>query len=334
MNAVASMLGTAGASSVAQQGWVLAIGLVAIFAALFLGGMLVFASNEPTGSFARVREVLRRRPPNPARSLQSIADHASDIAERSLDRSGRRSRLEQALERAGLNMRPGEFVVLAATSMFVAFAAGALLGGLLVAVLFAGFVGACGRIAITVLAERRLAKFDAQLETTLPLIAGSLRAGFGIMQALDSVARESEAPTSDEFRRLVMESRLGRDLGDSMRALGERVKSEDFDFVVQAIDIHRQVGGDLAEVLDKVAGTIRDRNRVRRQVQSLSAEGRLSAGILFALPFVMFIVIQIINPTYLHELTGHTMGKILLAVGLGLMLVGGVWMRRMIRLVF
>jgi len=325
----------------AANGWggagpagLLAVGLVAVFAALLLASLLLFTATGTTGSFERLREVMRRRPQNPARSIQALADHASEVAERSLERSGHRSGLETSLERAGINMRSGEYLVLAVTAAFVAFALGALLGGLLVAIIFAAVVGVSARVAITILAERRLAKFDAQLETTLPLMAGSLRAGFGIMQALDAVARESDAPTNEEFRRLVMESRLGRDLGDSLSALAARVKSEDFDFVVQAIDIHRQVGGDLAEVLDKVASTIRDRNRVRRQVQTLSAEGRMEASVLFALPFVMFVVIQIINPGYLHELTGQGGGKVLLAIGLGLMIVGGVWMRRLIRLVF
>jgi tight adherence protein B len=328
-----ALLGTSGYGGSAQVA-LLAVGLATVFGAFLIAAFLMVTATGTTGSFERLREVLRRRPANPARSFHALAEHASEVAERSLDRSGHRSGLEASLERAGINMRPGEFLVMAVTGAFVAFALGAVLGGLLVAIIFAAAVALTARFAITVLAERRLARFDAQLETTLPLMAGSLRAGFGIMQALDAVARESESPTAEEFGRLVMESRLGRDLGDSLEALALRVKSEDFDFVVQAIDIHRQVGGDLAEVLDKVASTIRDRNRVRRQVQTLSAEGRMEAGVLFALPFVMFVVIQIINPGYLHELTGHSAGKVLLAVGLGLMLIGGAWMRRVIRLVF
>jgi tight adherence protein B len=330
MNALLATSGYGGSAQVA----LLAVGLVTVFGALLIATLLVVTATETAGSFERVREILRRRPQNPSRSFRAFAGHASDVAERSLDRSGRRGGLERSLERAGLNIRAGEFLVLTISAAFVAFALGALFGNLVVAVILAASVGMCTRFGITVLAERRLAKFDAQLETSLSLMAGSLRAGFGIMQALDAVARESEAPTSEEFRRLVMESRLGRDLGDSLEALAERVKSEDFDFVVQAIDIHRQVGGDLAEVLDKVASTIRDRNRVRRQVRTLSAEGKLEAGILLALPFVMFIVISIINPGYMHELTGNGIGKVILVAGACLMAVGGMWMRRIIRLVF
>jgi len=87
-------------------------------------------------------------------------------------------------------------------------------------------------------------------------------------------------------------------------------------------------------VLDHVADTIRDRNRVRGQVRALSAEGRLSAGILFALPFVMCVVIQILNPEYFKEVTSHTVGQVMLVFGLGLLIVGGLWMRRLVRLVF
>jgi tight adherence protein B len=112
------------------------------------------------------------------------------------------------------------------------------------------------------------------------------------------------------------------------------VHNADFEWVVQAIDIHRNVGGDLAEILDRVADTIRDRNSISRQVQALSAEGRLSAVILFALPIVLTVVIAIVNPGYLSELTGTPEGHFMIGLGLLLMLVGGLWMRRVIRVVF
>ena len=165
-------------------------------------------------------------------------------------------------------------------------------------------------------------------------MASSLRAGFGLLQAVDAVARESEAPTSEEFRRLVTESHLGRDLSESLAAMAERVHNEDFSWVVQAIEIHRTVGGDLAEVLDNVSTTIRDRNRIRRQIDALSGEGRLSAMVLFLLPLGMIVVLQVVNPGYLGELTGSSLGQVLIAIGAGLMIVGGLWLRRLTRLVF
>jgi tight adherence protein B len=110
--------------------------------------------------------------------------------------------------------------------------------------------------------------------------------------------------------------------------------NEDFDWVVQAIDIHREVGGDLTEVLDTVADTIRERERIRRQIKALSAEGRLSAGILFLLPFAMFLAIRVLNPEYMAELTGQAIGRVMLAVALALLLSGGLWLRKIVKLEF
>jgi tight adherence protein B len=154
------------------------------------------------------------------------------------------------------------------------------------------------------------------------------------MQSLDAVARESETPTSDEFRRLVVETRLGRDLDDGLEAMADRVGNEDFRWVVQAIQIHRQIGGDLAEVLDNVHQTLRERNQMRRKIKALSGEGKLSAIILFVLPLAMLVFVAAVNPDYLSELTGRTLGVVMLLGAGALMVVGGLWMRRITRLVF
>ena len=311
----------------------LGAGLVALFGALLFAGMMLTASKNEMGPFARARAAMRGRS-TPGRSLHQIAGHASAFAERSLDRHGRRGGLERALERAGINMRPGEFVVIVAGVAFGAFMIGALFTNVVIAIILAALTLAGTRFWVSVHADRRRAKFEGQLEQALPLMAGSLRAGFGLMQAIDAVARETEPPIADEFRRIVVESRLGRDVDDSLHALAQRIGSDDFNFVVEAIEIHRHVGGDLAEVLDNVTDTIRDRNKVRRHLKTLTAEGRMSAGILFALPIVMFFVIQILNPDYVHQLTGETIGQVMLAGAAALMVVGGLWIRKMIKLVF
>ena len=109
-------------------------------------------------------------------------------------------------------------------------------------------------------------------------MAGSLRAGHSLLRAVDSVASEADAPTSEEFARIVNETRVGRDLNDALDEVAERMGSDDFTWVAQAIAIHREVGGNLAEVLDAVGHTIRERNAIRRQVKALAAEGKLSAS--------------------------------------------------------
>jgi tight adherence protein B len=266
--------------------------------------------------------------------IKELAHRASSLAERSLEDRGRRRALSDALEHAGLAIRPGEFIVLAITSAFVALVIGFLLGGPIMGLVFAGLVGLGFRFSVTVLAERRRGKFASQLGDTLQLLSGSLRAGYGMLQALDAVARDAESPTADEFGRVVIETRLGRNPSESLHALAKRMGNEDFEWVVQAIDIHREVGGDLTEVLDTVAATIRQRDQLRRQVKALSAEGRLSAGILFGLPLVMFAAIRFINPDYMNEMTGSTIGRVMMAFAAFLLLMGGLWLRKIVKLEF
>jgi tight adherence protein B len=132
----------------------------------------------------------------------------------------------------------------------------------------------------------------------------------------------------------VVESHLGRDLGEALRAMADRIGGEDFRWVVDAIEIHREVGGDLAEILQTVAETIRDRGQIRRRVKTLSAEGRLSGIVLMVLPIAVAILVSFTNPTYLTELTGSTAGQLMIAFGLGFMVMGALWIRRIVKIKF
>jgi tight adherence protein B len=155
-----------------------------------------------------------------------------------------------------------------------------------------------------------------------------------LMQAVDAVARDADAPTSEEFGRLVVETRLGRDPADAMRSLADRMGSDDFSWVVQAIEIHREVGGDLAEVLDNVGNTIRERDQLRRQVKTVSAEGRLSGIVLIALPFFIGLWMLVTNPSYIGELTQGLIGWSMLALCAVLMTAGALWIKVLVRLKF
>ena len=132
--------------------------------------------------------------------------------------------------------------------------------------------------------SRRLNKFNGQLAETLGLMAGGLQAGLSLPQAVDSVVREGSEPMAGELRRALVEQRLGVDITDALDGVGQRMDSEDFDWIVMAIRIQREVGGNLAEILHTVADTLREREYLRRQVKALSAEGRLSGYILAGLP--------------------------------------------------
>ena len=157
--------------------------------------------------------------------------------------------------------------------------------------------------------------FADQLDDSLQLMAGSLRAGHSLLRAVDSVSPEADAPTSEEFARIVNETRVGRDLNDALDEVAERMGSDDFTWVAQAIAIHREVGGNLAEVLDAVGHTIRERNAIRRQVKALSAEGKLSAIVLMALPFGVIGFISMTNPGYLAKFTESLAGYAMLGRG-------------------
>ncbi len=313
-------------------GWALVVGTALVFLALFVGGLVLLRPRERLSTLA-----VERRRSAPRRHDQVIGDvvsGATRFADRTLERRGRRSALNDALEQAGIDMRPGEFSVLVAGVTIAVLFVGLVLFGPFIG-LAVGVVTALGfRTGVSIRADRRRARFADQLGDTLQLISGSLRSGHGLMQAVDTVAEESESPTREEFRRIVIESRLGKSLPDALHAAAARVRNDDFEWVVQAIDIHREIGGDLAEVLDHVAATIRGRNSIRRQVQALSAEGKLSAVILLILPIGLTIVISIVNPSYLRELTDSTAGNVMIVGGILLLGIGSLWLRRIVRIVF
>jgi tight adherence protein B len=216
----------------------------------------------------------------------------------------------------------------------VAAAVGVLVGGPLVGLLMLGVVPLGARLLVKVKARRRQAAFADQLDDSLQLMASSLRAGHSLLRAVDAVSQDAVSPTAEEFSRIVNETRVGRDLSDSLDEVAERMDSDDFTWVAQAIAIHREVGGNLAEVLDAVGHTIRERNQIRRQVKALSAEGKLSAIVLGALPFGIFGFISMTNPSYVAKFTQSAAGYGMLAMVAVLMLVGGFWLKKTVAIKF
>ena len=311
--------------------WALFAGAALFFGALTAGGLVLFAPRTPRSTISV--DPGHRVGSAPVK-LAGIVDSATHFAEETLERRGHRRTLDAALERAGIDMRPGEFIVLAASVAIGVTFFGLLLLGPIAGIVLGVVAALAFRIVVSIKAERRRQRFAEQLGDTLQLLAGSLRAGHGLLQAVDGVAEEAESPTREEFGRIVIETRFGQDLGHALDAAADRVGNEDFEWVVQAIEIHRTVGGDLAEVLDHVAATIRARNSIRRQVAALSAEGRLSAIILFVLPIALTALIAGTNSSYLNELLDTTAGNVLIGIGIALMLIGGFWMRRLVRLRF
>jgi tight adherence protein B len=308
----------------------LVLGLVAVAAALLVLTLVVL----PAGP-ARVS--LSRLDPSVAPSASALAGAgaaAGAAVEKALVKRGRLAAGAAALERAGMTMRLPDFVLTVGTLTVVLGGLGFALGGFLLGVALLVAVPFAAKLLLKFRASRRQATFADQLDDSLQLMAGSLRAGHSLLRAVDSVAHEADAPTSEEFSRIVNETRVGRDLNDALDEVAERMGSDDFTWVAQAIAIHREVGGNLAEVLDAVGHTIRERNAIRRQVKALSAEGKLSAIVLMALPFGVTLFISMSNPAYIAKFTQSVTGYAMLAAAVVMLLVGGLWLKSTVKIKF
>lgn len=242
--------------------------------------------------------------------------------------------LEQRLDAAAVPLRPAEWLLI--------HAGAAIGGGLLFLLLSSGsFVVSLFGVALgllipwTVLASkerRRHNRFFEQLPDTLQLMASSLAAGYSLPQAMDTVAKEADSTVAAEFNRALVETRLGVPPEEALEGIANRMQSRDFLWVVMAINIQRQVGGNLAELLVTVADVLREREYLRRQVHVLSAEGRLSAWIIGSLPVGFALFLLIFRPELIAVLWTDPRGLVLLVIWAVLMLVGVIWLRRTVRI--
>ncbi len=274
----------------------------------------------------------RARLDGPRGTVSEATGRLEGAADRLVARSDSSGQLDRALDAAGLSLRPGEFVMMSGLGVVVASLAFSLVFPALVAALLMLAVVVGIWAVVRFKTSRRRSRFADQLTDGLSIITGSLRAGRGLPQALELVATEASSPMREEFQRVVSETRVGRDMNDSIADVANRMKSADLHWVNRAMAINRQLGGDLVEVLDNVADTIRDRRRIARQVQSLSAEGRATGWVLLALPVLMFIYLRAANPEYAGLLTSTAAGITMLSLGLIAWVIGGIWIRRLVNI--
>lgn len=243
------------------------------------------------------------------------------------------------LEQANLKATPSGFVLLVVCAAVILGAVGVLVGFFTVwsiplAIVFAALAPIGAKILLVVRTSARRAKFADQLDDALSLLAGGLRAGHSLLRAIDAVSQETDAPMGEELVRVVNETRVGRDIGEALENTAYRMRSEDFRWVAQAIAINREVGGNLADVFDQVGTTIRERNQIRRQVKSLSAEGKLSAVILVALPIGVFAFLLLTQPNYFAGFFTSIFGIIALVVAGFLLIVGTFWLSVVVKVKF
>jgi tight adherence protein B len=287
-----------------------------------------YAARAGSGAPASAPVVGPARPEGAA--LESAKSAAANVLKRN---AGLEVRIAHRLEGAGSSWRPAEWLLLHAGIFVGVSVVGLLIGGgnLIIGLVFM-VLGAFGpRFYLGNRRKRRKKKFERGLPDTLQLMSGSLAAGLSLAQSVDTIVREGPEPISSEFRKVLVETRLGLSLETALQGVADRFQSKDFDWVVMAINIQRQVGGNLAELLNTVAATMRERDYMRRQVAALAAEGKLSAMVLGGLPPAFMLYLLVANHDYVIVLFTRPLGIFMVAAGAFWLGVGVFWMSRIVK---
>jgi tight adherence protein B len=309
------------------------LGLVCVLVVVLVPQRRKEMTPEERASIYTDRLVGRHADTSRAESDPALTQ-AKDAAEKVLHRNkSLEDRIAKSLDAAGSSWQASEWLLLHAAIFVGAGVVGLLLGkgSLLLGLIFFG-LGAVGPLLyLRMRKARRRKAFASSLPDTLQLMSGSLAAGLSLAQSVDTIVREGTEPVSSEFKRVLVEARLGVALEDSLESVGERFESKDFAWVVMAIKIQRQVGGNLAELLETVASTMREREYMRRQVAALAAEGKLSAWVLGGLPPLFLIYLLLTNRDYVWVLFTEPMGWLMLGGAGALLALGVFWMSRLIK---
>ncbi|WP_432880149.1 VWA domain-containing protein [Kribbella sp. CA-245084] len=275
----------------------------------------------------------RRDEHRPTAEEGAAARTAVGLVDQVLRSTGAEQGLGLRLDLADVKRKPAEWALLVfcgGTALAVALM---LLGVNRLLCLPIGLVAAwlAQRIFLSIRIGRRRAAFSEQLPDVLQLIVGSLRSGFSLAQAVDAVVRDGTQPAAGEFSRALAETRIGVQLEDGLNHVADRMQCDDLRWVVMATRIQREVGGNLAEVLTNTVDTMRERAQTRRHVRALSAEGRLSGYIIVGLPIVLGGWLTFSKPEYMSPLFTTPLGVMMVAAGVGLIIVGGFWIRALIK---
>jgi len=226
----------------------------------------------------------------------------ADYLERAGEGSDLFNNLSRDLARADLKLRPAEYIAVMVITIIVSGVIGFIISSSLIFAFIGMVVGAfLPRMYVKRQEKNRLKKFDNQLSDMLNLMVNGLRAGFSTLQAMEAVSRELPPPINDEFHRVVQEMQLGIMMEDALDHLLRRINSEDLDLVITAINVQREVGGNLAEILDSISFTIRERVRIKGEIQALTAQGRATAWVISAMPIALTALLFLINRSYIMQ---------------------------------
>jgi tight adherence protein B len=272
-------------------------------------------------------------PAGPSFIESGLVRRAVGLTSKVAERGDLLVKVERLLEQANLPLRPAEALFFYAAGVsLIGIVAVTAAPTLAVGFIFTGLAAAVPVMVVRQLRKRRLKAFEAQLPDTLNLLAGSLRAGYSFLQGLEAVVRETSDPMGRELRRVLAEGRLGRPLEDALGDVAARMESRDFDWSVLAIRIQREVGGNLAELLQTVAETMVQRSRLRGEVKALTAEGRISGIIMGLLPVGLGLFMFTASPSYIGDLFGSVMGWAMVVGSAVMAGAGFAWIQKIIKI--
>ncbi|OLB78109.1 MAG: hypothetical protein AUI14_14140 [Actinobacteria bacterium 13_2_20CM_2_71_6] len=315
--------------------WLLRVALGATGGAALLAGLvLMYGLVGRTRVRTRLRQLesFGAIETRPARDGRTVLRGAVGVAEGIVARRGSAGRIEADLDRAGIDLRPAEWLLLRLGVAVLTGILGALALPLLPGLVLGAVIGWFGTSGYRRLrAARRARRFGDQLPEALQLVVSALRSGFSFPQAIAALAQEGEEAVAGEFGRALAEIRLGGELEEALLRVAERNASTDLAWLVMAIRVQREVGGALSEVLETAVETMRERGRLRRHVRALSAEGRLSAWVLAGMPILLAAFMFTSRREYLRPLYTTPIGITMLASAVLMMGVGIFWMSRVIR---
>jgi len=238
--------------------------------------------------------------------------------------------LTEDLARAGLNVTPAEYLLMRIGAVALGVLIGLFRFGISIGPIVMGALGfVIPPLVVGYLQRRRQNMFNEQLTGMLQLLSNSLKTGYAIDRALETVASKSQPPVSTEFERVATEITLGTSVEDALSALLLRINSPDLEFIVTAILLHTRVGGNLAEVLDNISDTLRDRLQTKRDMSVLTAQSRASASIITGLPILLALGLYVFVPGYFAPMTSTFVGYVLLGIAGLLIVVGNILIRRM-----
>jgi tight adherence protein B len=318
----------------------LLLAIVAAMLAAYAVGMIFVRDNSGLSAVLRPYSEGYAQPdddeggdPQTGAAQTAFIQRAVELTGQFAERQGFLTTVEGKLERANLPLRAAEALFFyGASTLVVGLLVLVLSRNPLIALIVLGSLVLLPPAVLNNLASRRKKQFQAQLPDMLQLLSGTLRAGYSMMQGVEAVSQEVAEPMGRELRRVCTEARLGRPLEESLDAVADRMASADFAWAVMAIRIQREVGGNLSELLLTVAETMTQRERLRRDINSLTAEGKVSAYVLGVLPIALGFAMYVINPEYMSVLLHETTGHLLLLGGVLLMAAGFAWMWKLIQI--